>query len=60
MIHSPEVAAFYQEIFDFDWANLAHQKVARERQIQIAPRGMQKKDIPKGMMRIPWKSYFEE
>ena len=27
VIHSPDVAAFYQQIFDFDWANLAHQKV---------------------------------
>ncbi len=58
VIQSPDVAAFYQKVFMFDWANLAHQKVATQRQVQIAPRGL--KTTPKGMMRVPWSSYFEE
>ena len=58
VIQSPDVAAFYQKVFLFDWANLAHQKVATQRQVQIAPRGL--KTTPKGMMRVPWSSYFEE
>jgi phosphatidylserine/phosphatidylglycerophosphate/cardiolipin synthase-like enzyme len=53
-----DVAQYYQQIFLYDWNNLARQKVSAETEMpQLA---MAREDVPEGAFRVPWDAYFGE
>jgi hypothetical protein len=50
----PEIAAYYEKIFWFDWNRLARQSVAGGRRVRPAD----DREAPAGMMRVPWRALF--
>jgi hypothetical protein len=60
IIHDPAVAAYYEEVFLFDWDNQASQKApsAKEMPVVAKPGRPRSRDV--GMVAIPWASYYED
>ena len=61
IIHDPDVAAFYEEIFLFDWENLARQKTISDRGapiIVLPDEGT--RGVPEGMQLLPWDALYED
>jgi phosphatidylserine/phosphatidylglycerophosphate/cardiolipin synthase-like enzyme len=55
IIHDPEIAAYFESVFDFDWNNRAKDIVV-DKTVMLAPKGA---PTPPGMVRISWQEYFE-
>jgi phosphatidylserine/phosphatidylglycerophosphate/cardiolipin synthase-like enzyme len=60
IIHDPQVAAYYEEVFLFDWDNQARQKApaAKDMPVVAKPGRAKRRDV--GTVAIPWSSYFED
>ncbi|MBA3242082.1 MAG: phospholipase [Acidobacteria bacterium] len=56
IIHDPEVARYYQDIFINDWENRARSDFGRPGRVRLALAG---EPTPRGMVRIPWRDYVE-
>jgi phosphatidylserine/phosphatidylglycerophosphate/cardiolipin synthase-like enzyme len=56
IIHDPEIAAYFEGVFDFDWNNRANDIVV-DRTVMLARQGA---PTPPGMVRISWQEYFDD
>lgn len=56
ILHSPEVAAYFRSIFLFDWESLTKPPSLPE----VVPMVAESNLTPPGMVRLPWRSWFED
>ena len=57
VFHDQRIAKYYERIFLHDWDNLANNAGTREFTPLIAQPGA---PTPLGMVRVPWRAFFEE
>lgn len=57
IFHDSEIAKYYEEIFLHDWERLARQRIDEESTPVLA---FEEESIPAGMVRVPWRTYFED
>jgi phosphatidylserine/phosphatidylglycerophosphate/cardiolipin synthase-like enzyme len=59
IFYSPAIAAYYNEVFQFDWNNLTRTVTTSSQEIEpiIAPEAG---PTPLGMVRIPWQAWFND
>lgn len=55
IMHDPEIAAYFEGVFDFGWNNRANDIVV-DTTVMLAPEGAL---TPSGMTRISWQEYFD-
>lgn len=61
IIRDADVTAFYEEIFLFDWDNLAKQKTFADRGITVVdPEEGTRGGVPEGMQLVPWDALYED
>jgi hypothetical protein len=60
ILHDPAVAAYYEQVFQFDWDNQSRQKVpsAKEMPVVAKPGRTKRRDVT--VTAIPWASYYED
>jgi hypothetical protein len=60
IIHDPAVAAYYEQVFLFDWDNQARQKApsAKDMPVVAKPGRTKRRDV--AATAIPWASYYED
>ncbi len=56
IIHDPEVAGYFEKVFNFDWNHRANDIVVDNRAIMLAPEGAL---APPGMVRVSWHEYYD-
>jgi phosphatidylserine/phosphatidylglycerophosphate/cardiolipin synthase-like enzyme len=57
ILHDADIAAYYTGIFLQDWEKLAAKDIREEAVPMLAPHG---EATPAGMVRIPWRAYYDE
>ena len=56
IIHDPEVAGYFEKVFNFDWNHRANDIVVDNRAVMLAPEGAL---TPPGMVRVSWHEYYD-
>jgi phosphatidylserine/phosphatidylglycerophosphate/cardiolipin synthase-like enzyme len=58
VFYSEEIAAYYNEVFMFDWDNLTRE-ISKKISVTpiIAPEGA---PTPEGMIRVSWQEWYED
>ncbi|MEX2233630.1 MAG: phospholipase D-like domain-containing protein [Cyclobacteriaceae bacterium] len=57
VIKSKAIAEYYSSVFEFDWLNLSRPIISTE---EIAPVIATTEVTPLGMVRVPWRAWFDE
>ena len=57
VFHDADIAQYFNQVFQFDWNNLTKPIDVQEFVPLIAERGQ---PTPRGMVRIPWESWYQE
>lgn len=58
IIHDARVARYFEKVFLFDWDNLTRVPDAQEMAPVVVPQGLA--TTPPGMVRVPWRSFYDE
>ncbi|HEX8849742.1 MAG TPA: phospholipase D-like domain-containing protein [Gemmatimonadaceae bacterium] len=58
IIHDADVARFYEEVFLYDWSNLAAQRATSEAAMPVVLDGSEA--VPRGMMTLTWQELYDD